>query len=101
MRKSYNAWKRIFLAPDGTASGGTGDASSQQGGAKADDENPLSKVDLNDLDPETRKLVEAAKEKLASLQKGLTDAEAKKQLAELQAQKLQSERDKLKNGQPQ
>jgi hypothetical protein len=94
MRKSYQDWKRIFHAPDGT-----GAADANQGGAKVEIvDDPFAKMDFNDFDPETRKLVEAAKTKLTSLQESVTQAEAKIKLGELQAQKLQSERDKLKAG---
>lgn len=95
IQSAYQDWKRVFHAPEV----GTGAAGAQQGGAKEEViDDPFAKMDFNDFDPETRKLVEAAKAKLTSLQQSLTDTEAKKQLAELNAQKLQSERDKLKAG---
>lgn len=94
----YNKYGGIFFAADGGASGGTGDPNANQGGATlpnaGDSEtDPFAGIDLNDLDPDTRKVVESAKTKFASLQKEKADGEALKNQLEQQARSFQSRYD--------
>lgn len=104
----YKSWTRIFLGPDtgssGSAGGSTGNPGAQQGGATASSgsssseaADPYAGLDLNDLDPETRKVVEAAQKQFASLQKEKADAEKLRLEAEGKARQFQSAHDQLQH----
>lgn len=85
---------RIFLPPDIDPSGGGGNPGAQQGGAAggggATTTNLFEGLDLNDLDPETKKQVEAANAKFATLQKEKEELEKKQKFSDEQARKFQS-----------
>lgn len=105
MRKYYNNWKRIFLAPDDGTGGGGGSANAnppgqqqqqqQQAGSSATFVDPTASLDLDDLEPEVRKIVEESRKGFASLQKQAADTEAARQLEEQRRKDFQSNFDKL------
>ncbi len=92
--------KYRFLAPDGTPSGGVGNPSVNQGGASTDpgsqqSTDPFASINLDDLDPLTRKTVEEAKTKFASLQTQVTAEQNQKLQMQNQAREFQSKFDRL------
>lgn len=67
------SWTRIFLAPDADPSGGGsgtsgGQQQQQQSSQQQQVDDPFAVIDLDDLDPDTRKAVEGLKNQFASLQ---------------------------------
>lgn len=86
-------WSRIFLPPDIDPSGGGGNPGADQGGAAggggATVTNLFEGLDLNDLDPDAKKQVEAANAKFATLQKEKEELEKKYKFENEQARKFQ------------
>lgn len=106
----------IFFAADTATGGGgsTGNPGANQGGGKDDDgsateiKDPTAGLNLDDFDPETRKIIEESRKGFAALQKRTADAEAAKQHEAGQKKQFQSNYDvlaaelqKLKGGQQQ
>lgn len=86
-RKILNtSWTRIFLAPDVDPSGGGGNPSGgqqqQQGSQQTEVVDPFKGIDFDDLPPEQRTILEAAKASFTTLQQ---QNAATKQQAELHA----------------
>jgi len=104
MRYYSHSWKRIFLAPD-TGGGGSGSqgnpAAAQAGGSELDDSStkfvdPTVGIDLDDLPPEVREIIEKSRIGFATLQK---EKDMAAQLAKHEEQRrkdFQSNYDKLK-----
>jgi hypothetical protein len=88
--------KRYFNADNG---GATGSPSANQGGAVTSDGvsnvDPFASIDMDDLDPDTRKAVEASKLQFATLQKQNQQEAAARQHTERQAREFQSKHDAL------
>lgn len=101
MLRSLIIKHRFLLAPDtGAASGGVGNPAANQGGASPDQGNqqaadPLAGINLDDLDPLTRKTVEDAKTKFASLQSQVTAEQNQRLQMQNQAREFQSKFDRL------
>jgi hypothetical protein len=97
-----NKYRRhIFYVPDKATSGGTGDPGAGQGGARegegaASEIDPFAGMDLNDLDPDARKIIEAGQKQFASLQKQLAEQRQATEAQEREKRKFQSEFDGLR-----
>lgn len=95
---------RIFFAAD-TATGGGGSAgnpaANQGGGGAVDDgstteiKDPTAGLNLEDFDPDTRKIIEDSRKGFAALQKRTADAEAAKQHELNQKKQFQANYDVL------
>lgn len=104
MRKYYKNWKRIFLKPDADPAGGggsQGNPGANQGGGAADDGSsafvdPTANIDLDDLTPEVRSVVEASRKGFATLQKQAADAQQARLAEEQRRKDFQSNYDKLR-----
>lgn len=96
------SWTRIFLAPDSDPSGGSsGNPGANQGGANTGSgggttTNLFEGLDLNDLDPAARKLIEAANAKFTTLQKEKDEAAKKVEEATRNERAYQSQLDQTK-----
>lgn len=108
MRYLDQSWTRIFLAPDDGTGGGGGSASANPGqqqqqqqaagtGSSSTFVDPTAGIDLDDLDPEVRKVVEASRTGFATLQKQAADAETARAHEERRRTDFQSQFDRLKN----
>jgi len=93
---------RFFLAPEGASGGGggsIGNPGANQGGASEGqgDSNidPFEGIDLDDLDPGTRKVMEAAKNSFATLQKQASDEKKAREHTEKLAREFQGKYDQL------
>lgn len=73
--------------PSGSGAGSVGNPAAQQGGVSDD---PFQGLDLEDLDPATRKVIEDSKAKFASLQKTVADKTAAVEQADKQAKHFQA-----------
>lgn len=100
MRYLYQSWTRIFLAPD-TGGGSGGQAPNQQQqqqqgqGSSTTFVDPTAGVDLDDLDPAVKKIIEDARTGFATLQKTVADTEAARGQEEERRKSFQSNFDKL------
>lgn len=102
MRYLDQSWTRIFLAPE--TGGGSGaaapnpDPQQQQsgGGSSTAFVDPTANLDLDDLEPEVRKIVEESKKGFATLQKQVADTEAARLHEENRRKDFQSNLDQLK-----
>lgn len=90
-------WTRIFFAPDADTSGASasGGQQQQQQGSQQTDVDPFAGLDLDDLDPETRKMVESSRERLTSLQKEKAEMEKKVGELDKNSKAYQSRHDQL------
>lgn len=88
-----------FLAPDGVSTGATGNPGANQGGATEGGGtapvDPFAGIDVNDLDVDSRKVIEKAKEEFATLQKNFKVAEAGRLAEEQQRKIFQGKHDQL------
>lgn len=96
----YKKFMRFMAAPN-EGSGSTGNPSASQGGAtepnsQQQEIDPFAGIDLNDLDTDSRKVVEEGKKKFATLQKELAETKNARFLEEKQRKQFQSEHDKLR-----
>lgn len=101
----YSKYSRIFYAPpdDRTGGGGppAGDPAAGQAGGGASDgssefKDPTAGIDLDDLTPEVRKVVEDSRKGFAALQKAANDAKAAALAEEARRKDFQSNYDKLR-----
>lgn len=102
MRYLDQSWTRIFLAPDaGGGSGGNNPPPNQQqqaggdAGSSTTVVDPTANLDLDDLEPDVRKVIEESRKGFASLQKQAADAEAARAHEEKRRVDFQSNFDKL------
>lgn len=100
----YNQFSknRFFLAPEGAGGGGggsVGNPGANQGGASEGQGessiDPFAGIDLDDLDPGTRKVMEAAKNSFATLQKQASDEKKAREHTEKLSREFQGKYDQL------
>jgi len=96
----YSKYSRIFLAPPDDR-GGAGNPAAAQGGAVEDGngssfKDPTAGIDLDDLPPDVRGIIEESRKGFAALQKQAADAEAARILEENRRKDFQSNYDKLR-----
>lgn len=99
----YNKYSRIFLAPPNDPTGGSGPsgnpAANQGGGTESSQGSgtvdPFAGLDLDDLDPAARAVIEKVKTEVASLQKKAADEAAGRIVEEKQKREFQSKFDQL------
>lgn len=103
----YNQFSNRFFDPDkGGSSGGSGGSSqgnpaANQGGAAEDNGSaskfvdPTANINLDDLDAETRKVIEESRKGFAALQKQTAEVEAARLLEEKQRKQFQAGYDQL------
>lgn len=95
----------LRLAPESSGGGGgsgpAGNPAAQQGGAgeatPPSDTDPFAGIDLDDLEPATRKVIEASRIQFAASQKRATEAEAARVKSENEARLFQQRHDQLKH----
>lgn len=98
----YNKFSNIFLAQEGATGGGgsAGNPAANQGGASDAGGgdvtvDPFAGIDLDDLDPATRKVMEAAKTSFASLQVQAANEKKAREHSERLARDFQGKHDGL------
>lgn len=99
----YSKYSRIFLAPESAGGGGgsSGNPAAAQGGAKEQDngssfKDPTAGIDLDDLPPDVRTVIEESRKGFAALQKQAADAETARVAEEQRRTHFQSNYDKLR-----
>lgn len=102
MRYYYKSWERIFHSPDTDPVGAANPAANQGGGGGGGNDSlttftdPTAGLDLEDLDTDTRKIVEESRKGFAALQKQAADSEAARKNEELRRAHFQSNFDKVR-----
>lgn len=98
----YNQFSNRFLDPDkgGPSGGGGGNPGANQGGASDVDDgsafkDPTAGINLDDLDKETRAVIEESRKGFAALQKRSADAETARANEEKQKKQFQAGYDQL------
>lgn len=99
----YRKYSRIFLAPEPSGGGGgsSGNPAAAQAGAVEQDngssfKDPTAGIDLDDLPPDVRKVIEESRKGFAALQKQAADTEAARIAEENRRKDFQSNYDKLR-----
>lgn len=101
MRYLDQSWTRIFLAPPNDPAGGGNPAANQGGGQQQQDsstafKDPTANIDLDDLAPDVRAVIEESRKGFASLQEQAAKAEEARKLEEKRRVDFQSKFDQTR-----